>query len=199
MAERDDWGRWGEVWRRQPELDLCRLRRRTHRKLWRMRILLVLELLLTAISIAQLARAFRGFDLYWRAWSVVSLVLVLLLQALFLHARRGTWRASGTQAADLLELTMRRARAGIRLARLNAGGTMLLAVFTLVLAATQWDATRWQVDAGWRRVVFVQLAVNAPIVAMVLAGCAWYARRQRRRIRRAKQLLRSLGEDRDVR
>ncbi|WP_147281760.1 hypothetical protein [Dyella solisilvae] len=118
----------------------------------------------------------------WQLWSGASLLLVILLQILYLHVRRGTWRASGQDVRSLQQLTIVRAKAGIRLARINLWSTLAWTVFTLLISAPELEPSRWQADHRLRLMLTLQVAVNGPLILATVALCAWYIRRQRKRI-----------------
>ena len=192
MNVQDDWTRWANTWQQQPAVDIDRLRHRVNRKLWRMRLTATLELLLNAVAVWQTWRliAHPGFEWRWKLWAAFAMLLVLVVQALFLLARRGTWRAPGSDAGDLLQLTARRAVAGVRLAKVNAWSLLLLVVVTLLVAVPELTPAHWQHDAKFRSLVLLQSALNLPVVVFGFMGCAWYIRRQRRRLREVQALLR---------
>jgi hypothetical protein len=192
MNVQDDWSRWAEDWQQQPSVDIDQLRHRVSRKLWRMRLTATLELLLTAVAVWQTwwLIAHPGIELRWKVWAACAMLLVLVGQYLLLQARRGTWRVLGSDAGDLLQLTARRAIAGIRLAKLNAWSLLLMLVVTLLVAAPELMPAHWQHDAKLKSLILLQVAVNLPIVVLGFVGCAWYIRRQRRRLRDVQALLR---------
>ena len=194
MMANDEWSRWSELWKQQPVADEAPLRRAAARKRLRMQFMAVLELLTTAFAIGQLLRLWGEPSLRWRIWGALSAVCILALQALYLHIRRGTWRASGSDVRSMVELTIRRARAGIRLAHLNAWVTVVGAMATLIVAMPELSPTRWQHDAKLRLILIVQFAVNVPLILALIAFCAWYIRRQRQRIRHANVLLEQLQD-----
>jgi ABC-type amino acid transport system permease subunit len=94
----------------------------------------------------------------------------------------------------MVELTISRAKAGIRLARLNAWSTLVWVVVTLIVATPELSPTHWQHDAKLRLTLIVQFVVNVPLIVALVAFCAWYIRRQRKRIRHANALLEQLQE-----
>jgi hypothetical protein len=190
----DDWSGWGELWQQQPAPDMVRLHRLARRKRRRMQLFASLEMLVTLVALWQLLRTFGHFEPRWKIWSVFSLGLVLGLQALFLHIRRGTWNASGSDLASALRLAAERARAGIRLAQVNIWSTVLLLVATALAAAPELDPSRWRSDPHLRLEILVQIGVNGPIVALIIGACLWYMRRQRRRIRDLETLTGSYLE-----
>jgi len=190
----DSWSGWSELWQQQAPPDMARLHRLARRKRRRMQLFASLEILVTLVALWQLLRTFGHFELRWKIWSVFSLGLVLGLQAMFLHIRRGTWSASGSDLASSLRLAAERARAGIRLAQVNIWSTVLLLAATAVAAAPDLDPSRWRSDPHLRFVILVQIGANAPIVALIVGACLWYMRRQRRRIRSLDTLMQSYRE-----
>lgn len=191
MNSHDDWARWGDSWQQQPVVDVNRLRRKVRRKLWRMRVVVALELLTTLIATTQSLWLIwqPGLPLRWKLWAGISLLLVASAQAMFLHLRRGTWNASADTTRDLLRISERRAHAGIRLAKLNAWSTVFVIAATLLLAAPELDPRRWLHDPQLKLMVMVQFAANVPIAIAIFGFCAWYIRRQRRKLERFNALL----------
>lgn len=185
MSEHDnDWSQWGELWRDQPTADVARLRREVTRKRWRMRVFVTLEIIASVFACGQCVWLAMTVSGRWRWWGVASLLLVLLLQTLYLHVRRGTWRASGHDVTSLLRLTLARARAGIRLAWINLWSTLAWLALTLLVSAPELAPSRWEADPKLRLVLTLQVAINGPLIVATIALCAWYIRRQRRRIAR---------------
>lgn len=197
MNPQDDWAQWGESWRRQPTADIQRLRLRVERKRRRMLAVVALEWVVSCLSVVAVVSALLSdqVELRWKIAATGSLALVALLLYLGLHVRRGTWRASADSVQALLQLTMRRARAGIRLAWIQMGATLLVATAVLLLALPDLQPASWQHDAKLRLILVVQFAANTPVVLATLAFCVWYIRRQRRRIERIASLL---DTDRDA-
>lgn len=191
MNPHEDWERWIDVWQQQPLVDVDRLRRGVIRKQWRMRLAAALELLATLVAVGQTLRAavHPGLELRWRIWALVTLAFVLVVQWSFLHARRGAWRALGSDVQDLLRLTARRATVGIRLAKLNLWSMSLWIATTLVVAIPELTPERWQHDPKLKLMIVLQFAINVPIVLMIMGVGVWYIRRQRRRLCEVTALL----------
>ncbi|HWU76471.1 MAG TPA: hypothetical protein VN043_08195 [Rhodanobacter sp.] len=196
MNEQNEWQRWSELWRQQPSVDIERLRRGARRKLRRMRVAVALELLLTMIAVGQVMRLILdpGVEWRWKAWAGMTLVFMLVVQGLLLHVRRGAWRTAGEEAGDILRLTAKRATAGIRHAKLNAWSALLWLAVTLLVAAPELTPAHWQHDPRLRSMVLLQCAINLPIIALGVGLCAWYIRRQRRRLREVLALLRDYDD-----
>jgi hypothetical protein len=197
MSERNEWQRWSELWQEPPAVDIERLRRGAHRKLWRMRLTVAMELLACTFAVTQLARLMLdpGTEWRWKVWGGMLLVLLPLGQGLVLHVRRGAWRAGGEEAGDILQLAARRAIAGIRLAKLNVWSLLLVLVVTLVVAAPELTPAHWEHDPQLRSMVLMQCAINLPIIVGGLGFCVWYMARQRRRLREVNALLREHERD----
>lgn len=186
-AQDNDWSEWGELWREQPAIDVACLQRQILRKRRRMQGAVALELGASAIAVVQCVRLVLHGTERWAVMGIAALVFVVLLQCLYLHARHGTWRASGSDVASLLRLTRRRAQAGIRLAHIYLWSTLALVAVALCVAAP--ELARWASDPGLRRLLVLQLAVNGPIVVATVVACLWYLRRQRARLARVDALL----------
>lgn len=183
MTAKDEWSQWGELWQQQPDVDVERWQKRAGRKRLRMKVIVAMELLASLLTVGQCLRLFGDYGTRWRVWGGLTIVFVLVLQTLYLHIRRGTWRASGADVRSLLQLTAARAHAGIRLAKLNVWGTLLWVVATLVVAMPELDPGRWRHDPKLKLILALQFAVNTPMIVVLLVFCAWYIRRQRQRLR----------------
>lgn len=190
MSEQgNDWSQWGELWREQPPVDLVELRRAATNKRWRMRCTVALELVASVVACVQCVKLMAMTSGRWRLWAIATLALMLVLQSLYLHVRRGTWAASGDDVRSLLTLTIQRAVSGVRLARINLWSTLVWVGLTLLLSIPELDPARWQADPKLKLILVLQFALNGPLVAAILAFCIWYIRRQRTRIARIQDLL----------
>jgi hypothetical protein len=65
---------------------------------------------------------------------------------------------------------------------------------TLAVAAPELMPARWEHDSRLRSLVLLQFAVNLPIIAVGVGLCVWYIRRQRRRLREVRELLRDYDD-----
>lgn len=197
MNTPNEWSTLAELWQQPTSLDVERLHRRVRRKGWRMRLFAMLEVLLTAFAVVQVFRllAMPGIEWRWKLWTLTALVFVVVVQWLVLHARRGTWQAAGHEPRELLQFTARRAAAGIRLAKINAWSLLVWVIVTLLVAAPELAPDRWLHDAELKHIVALQLIVNVPIIVGSFALCAWYIRRQRRKLGVVRRLLDELEDD----
>lgn len=192
MNPQDDWTRWGEEWQRQPPVDLKRLCVRVRRKQWQMRLVVALEWLLTLVAIGQSLRllCMPGLELRWKLWSVLVLAMLVPAPYLSLWVRKGTWRAPTEGVSDLLRLTVRRARAGIRLAWINILSVPLLLAITLPIAMPWLAPSRWRHDPEFRHMLILVVGVNGAFIGAMLVFFLLFLRRQRRCLRRVEALLR---------
>ncbi|MDO1528885.1 hypothetical protein QMK61_08615 [Fulvimonas sp. R45] len=196
MNPGDDWTRWSDDWQRQPTVDADRLRRRVRRKRRQMQAVLGFEWCTALFATGQVLRLLLdpGAGLRWKAWAGLALLLVSTSAYLSLRVRRGTWQAAADGMPELLRLTARRARAGIRLAWLNIASVPLLLAFTLPLAAPWLAPSRWRHDPALEHLLLVQVGINGVVIVPLLVFFAVYIRRQRRRLRQVEALLRDYGE-----
>lgn len=196
MSEQNDWQDLSALWQQPASVDIERLRRGAHRKLWRMRVTVAFELLVSLIAMGQIVRLMLdpGTGWRWKVWGAMLLVLLPIGQGLLLQVRRGAWRATGEEAGDILQLAARRAVVGIRLAKLNVWSLLLVLAVTLVVAAPDLMPAHWQHDQQLRSMVLIQCAVNLPIIVGGLGLSIWYMRRQRRRLREVQALLRDYDD-----
>lgn len=191
MSEQDEWRQWSESWQRQPVVDVQRLQRQVRNKRWRMTAMVAFEALISLLALVQTVGLIHhpALSLRWKVFCIGAMAMVLLLWGASFWLRRGTWRAPGDSPGALMRLTERRARAGIRLAKVGLYGLALMLVFVIVLAWPQLQPASWQHDARLRRMLVVQIAFNGPVVLATVAFNLWYIRRQRRRLRRIAQFL----------
>lgn len=193
MSEIDFWQRLQEDWQSAPSaVDLSALRRQVHRKRRRMQLLQALDVVLGLVATGVMIK-----QLYFLHVPHVRLLFWILVffvwasVALGVWLRRSTWKPRGTDARSLLQLTIRRARAGLRFVWANLAGLLLLyAVAAPFFVPAFLDGTlrRRYALAG---VVYAQVAVFALGVAWAL----WYGRRQKHKLRQAKALLEQLDMD----
>ena len=191
MSEQDEWSEWSESWHRQPVADVRGLQRQVKYRRWRMISMVALEALTSLVAMAQTVRLMHHpiLSLRWRIFCVGATVLVLVMWAVSVVVRRGTWRASGDRINDLLRLTERRARSGIRLARAGLWGLAALVVFAIAVAWPQLQPASWLHDPKLRLMLLVQISFNGPVVMAIVAFNLWYMRRQRLRLIRIAQLM----------
>lgn len=197
MNAPQDWTRWAEQWQQEPAIDVVRLRRRVQRKRWRMGVVVALEALVSlAVFVFVLQAVLQpGLSLRGRVAALATLVFIVVLQVLYLHIRRGTWNLAGDSAAEMLRLTARRARAGIRLAWLQIWSQLLQLAGALVVAAPWLTPQRLHDDPQLRVILLVQCVVALPLIALLIGFCVWYIRRQRRRLQRVQSLLHESGQE----
>ena len=192
MIPHDDWSRWGEEWQRQPLVDLDRLRARVRRKQWQMRLVIGFEWVTVLVAMAQLVYLLfmPGADTRWKLWAILILAMLAPAPYLSLQVRRGTWRAPGEGVSDLLQLTARRARAGIRLAWINILSVPLLLAITLPIAAPWLAPSRWRHNPALRHQLLLIVSINGVVVGGLLVFFVMFLRRQKRRLRTIEALLR---------
>jgi len=195
MNAHDDWQGWAEQWRQQPVVDVARLRRRLAVKRWRMLAMVAFETVAAIGTLVQTGGLLTRpeLTLRWKLFAVGGTVLVAVMWSITVWLRRGTWRAAGARVVDLLQLDAYRAHAGIRLAQAQLWGFVVLLVGATALAWPSLQPSAWMHDAALRRMLLLQIGVNAPLMLGGVAFCLWYIRRQRRRLARIAQMQSDLG------
>lgn len=196
MNSQSDWRHWQSEWQQQPTADVDKLLHRVHRKRRQMQAVVMFECLVGIFAFSQLIRMFLLPDvtLRWKVWVVMAALLLAVVSGLEYRMRRGTWATATTHVPDLLRLTARRARAGIRLAWLGIAGMAVLIAMTLPIAAPWLAPSRWQHDPALQRLLLLQVGVNGVVVVVMAVFLAWYIVHLRRRLRRIRALLQAYVE-----
>ncbi|HEX7340117.1 MAG TPA: hypothetical protein VF271_09330 [Rhodanobacteraceae bacterium] len=187
------WQQWQRDWQaEQPAVDAVALTRRVNRKRIRMIIFQALDILIAIWAtvntlIAWLDRAMFG-------WHVAAalILIVWVFVALDIWLRRGTWRPQTGNVRALLELTRRRAHAGIGFIWASFAG---MALVYAVLAP--WFIEHWRTAPPNAHAPLIGILVaQAILLVAMLAWAIWYGRRQRRTLRHTRELLRQFdGQD----
>lgn len=199
MNQGQDWSGWGEDWQQQSVVDVDRLRRAVRRKRWQMRLVVMAEVLLALFAGSQVLRLLLVPELGWRwtLWAGLALVMIAEMTWLSFRARRGTWRSATSSIPDLLRLTAKQARAGIRLAWLNAVGFAVLVIITLSIAAPWLAPSRWLHDPSLQRLLLLQIGLNGMVALGFVGFLLFYISRKKRQVRKLEALLREHSEKRE--
>ncbi|MGH8147808.1 MAG: hypothetical protein ACREPY_15940 [Rhodanobacteraceae bacterium] len=192
MSPDDDWIRWSNAWQRQPPVDVPRLQRRVRRKLWQMRAMVAWRLIgcLVAVVLVVRLQLMPNASSPLKVWAALMLLLIAAFLYFRLRIYRGTWRPANDSVPDLLRLTAKRAKAGIRLASVNVACILTITVVSLLMAEPWLTPAGWRHDSALRQLLIPLIAVGS----VYLAFNVLYMRRQRRRLRGAEALL---GEESD--
>ena len=187
MKPDDDWTRWSDAWKRQPAVDVQRLQRRVRRKLWQMRATVAWRWTSGLVAVALVGRVqlMPEVPLPLKVWAALILLLLAALLYFRLRAYRETWHAVSDSVPDLLRVTAKRARAGIRLAWVNIAGTLMMVTGSLLIAAPRLMSSRWQYDPALRQLLISLIVVSAFFLTFNVA----FMFRQRRGLRDAEALL----------
>ena len=193
MKPDDDWARWSDVWKQQPAVDVRRLQRRVRRKLWQMRAMVAWRWTGCLVAVALVARLqlMPEVPLPLKVWAALMLLLLAALLYFRLRAYRGTWRPASDSVPDLLRLTAKRAKAGIRLAWVNIAGILVIAAVSLLVAAPWLMSSRWQDNPALRQSLIPLIVFCGAYLTFNVV----YMRRQRRRLRGAEALLREESDE----
>jgi len=191
MKPADDWNRWAQTWQQQPSINVDQLRQQVRRKQWRMRIFIVWRVIGAIIVVTALTRLQMapGIPIPMRVWGGIMLPLFALIFYMRVRQYRGIWNAASEGTVDLLRLTAKRARAGIRLAWTNVAAIILISVVSLSFAAPYLMPVRWLHDPNVRHVLAPLIATNGAIAIAALVINASYMHRQRARLHHVEALL----------
>lgn len=192
----DDWLRWARDWQSQPAIDVKQLEHRVRCKRRQMQFMMGAEILITCIATAQvvLLQLRSDISLRWKIWSTVALLFILAMEYALIRFRRGTWRAASGTTVELLRLTAKRARAGIRLAWTNIVGFVVLLAISLPFAAPYLAPSRWRHDPALQHVLILNVSINGAVTIVFMVFYALYIRRQRNRLRKIHALMRDFTE-----
>lgn len=114
--------------------------------------------------------------------SFVAIVLVLAWGAVLL-IRRGTWRIDVAAPAEMIELSIRRCRASIRLALLIQYALLFMLLFALVVQTAGISAPRLEVEVT----LLMRIGALAFLVSLLLVS-EWHKRRKRAELERLETL-----------
>ena len=193
MNHEDFWHRLQEDWHSvSPAVDLAGLRRQVQRKRRRMQVLQTLDVLLGLVATAVMIKLMLSDHkphTQLLFWGLLVLIWVAIGAGAWL--RYSTWKPRSTDAASLLQLTIRRARAGFRFIWLNVAGLLVLYGIAVPFF---WHLYSNGTPAQ-RKVVLSNLGLNFAIFVITVVWAIWYGRRQRQKIRRAQAMLRQLEQE----
>lgn len=183
------WEDLQRAWQDSPSAQLPQLKtllEKRSRVIW---LLTGIDAVGTALLIAGLVWALRHFETTpsKTGWSVfVAAVLVLVWVAVLL-IRRGTWRVDVEAPAAMVELSMRRCRASVRLALLNQYALLFLLFVALVVRAAGISAPRLGVEVTF----LMQIGAMAFLAGWLIVS-EWYKRRKREELERLEALQKEL-------
>lgn len=196
MKPDDDWTRWAEAWRSQPPIDTDRLQRLVVRKRQHMRATVAFRVFGTAVAMALCVQMLLKSGLPWagRAWFLFLIALAPVMLYVRLRQYRGTWLAGDGSVRSMLGITVKRARAGIRLARMSQVGACCAAILLPVLFwATSVPSISPATPVSQAHDVVVSFVVatliSTAIQAAIFLYALRYARREQRLLRDAEGML----------
>ncbi|MGH8225503.1 MAG: hypothetical protein ACRER1_05060 [Gammaproteobacteria bacterium] len=193
MSDKAIWEKLQEDWQSMsPTVDPVALRRQIHRKRRRMQMLQALDVVLGLVATGVLVKQVLPMPLpHMRALFWILLVVVWVSVAAGAWLRRSTWKPQGMEIESLLDLTVRRARAGLRFVWFN-----LLGLLTVDAIWLGFFGHLFSGGTPLQRAAFLGAVVSIAIVyALAIVWAVWYGRRQRRKLRQAQALLEQLGQD----
>ena len=175
-----------------PAVDVGKLRRQVESKRRRM---LVFQIMDTVVGLGLTGMvATVGFPRAMHigpveSWFLVAFVWIVLLASGWV--RFSTWRTEGLDAAGLLRVGLRRAKGGMYFVWFNI---VVLPLLYALFVPAYWHI--WSTgDAAQRHRVIVGICLNIAFYLLIVGWAIWYGKRQRRKIRRAKDLLRQLEQE----
>jgi len=193
--KRDDWSDLQAAWQAQPTTapDLAGLQREVGRRVRRMRVLGVANLLVAGIALGNCVRALRLHD---RVPLPVPLVIALMLVVAgytgwALWQRRRQWRAVALAPHALVAFEHARTQTTLRIWRVSTwlGLAVWLALSLNALYVMQYGAAR-QPPYTWAIVI----GLNALVVLVCATLGGFLGRRLRRRLLRLQAMQRELQE-----
>lgn len=193
MNSGDFWQNIKEDWQSvSPTVDVARLRRQVDRKRRRMLAFQLLDMVAALILTGFVTLV--GFPPAMHIGPVVPwLLLAFLWMAVIVSGwlRFSTWKTGDLDAAGLLRLGLRRAKGGMHFVWFNIFG---LPVIFALYAPSFWQM--WSTgNEAQKHHVLAGICANAVFYLLVIGWGVWYGRRQRRKIRRARYLLRQLEQE----
>jgi hypothetical protein len=183
MNRDDDWSTLAAAWQAQP-VDLDHLRRATRRRTWRMRLLMVLDLVCAAILVAGGAYLFAADAGLWpRVGAAIGVATLGISVLINYRLRSGLWHTAHDSVIGLLKLQRERRRNAIRMA---LWGPLFLpfGMLTGLLIGPNIALPLAPGQPRWLKI----LLVSGLLIAFCI-GTVLYVRRQRRHIAAIDALL----------
>ncbi len=193
MNSGDFWESIKEDWQSvSPTVDVARLRRQVERKRRRMLAFQLLDTIVALVFTGMVATV--GFPAVLHigpveSWLLVAFVWVVLLASGWL--RFSTWNTEGLDAAGLLRVSVRRARGGMYFVWFNI---VAVPVLYALLVPGYWHIWSTGDEAKQHRVL-AGISFDIAFYLLIVGWSIWYGRRQRRKIRRARAMLRQLEQE----
>ncbi|MGH8127138.1 MAG: hypothetical protein ACRETC_02065 [Gammaproteobacteria bacterium] len=193
MSDNAVWERLQEDWQSvSPTVDPLALIQQVQRKRRRMQLFQAFDvaagLVATGLLIWKLLTVHLP-HIHVLFWIVLTVIWVSVATGAWM--RRSTWKPQGMDIESLLDLTVRRARAGLRFVWFNLLG--LLVIYAIAFPFF------WHLFSNGTPVqragLIGSVVSNAISCLLIIAWAVWYGRRQRRKLRQALALLEQLEKD----
>ncbi len=193
MNSGDFWQSIKEDWHSvSPTVDVPKLRRQVERKRRRMLAFQILDTVVTLVFTGMVATV--GLPAAMRIGHVESWLLVVAAWIVLLASgwmRFSTWKTDGLDAVGLLRVDLRRARGGMYFVWFN--------IVAVPVAYTLFVPAYWHIwstgNETQQHHLLLGICFNIAFYLVIVGWAIWYGRRQRRKIRRAKYLLRQLEQE----
>ena len=189
MSEhRDEWARWGETWRSGgntvASVDIEALRARLQRARRRAMLIVAAEASVTLFALWIAFRFLRSDDTNDRMIGVAVAVFTIIVWALSLWARRGSFADAGGAVMETLERAIEHGERHARVctATYGAAATALAFLFALVLLT------------GPLRTIALPVGVTIAALIAVVGITLWRDRRNRVELDRLRSIREAMRE-----
>ena len=189
MSEhRDEWARWGETWRSGPEtmggVDIEALRSRLRSARRRAMLIVASEAAVSVCALWIALRFLRSDETNDRMIGVAVAVFIIIVWALSLWARRGSFADAGGAVMETLERAIEHGerRARVCTATYGAAATALAFLFALVLLS------------GPLRTIALPVGVAVAALIAVVGITLWRDRRNRSELERLRSIYAAMRD-----
>ncbi len=194
IGKKDSWADLTSLWQEDQGLDPETLSKAVKRKTWSMRAMTAIEVLVGTVGVGfGFWMINRGQDTFQTGLGVFIVLFSIIGTAFTVLTRKGTWAASETGISGQVHLTLRRARAGVKLAIVNLWGLVPACAMILSILFYRWEVIV-TASPGKQQELILIFTIGGLALGLTAVWALWYKALKRREIARLKTLLKELED-----
>ena len=192
-GKKDTWADLGRLWQEENGFDAKVLARKVRRKTLQMKAMFLFEFLIglagVGIGIWLLATQPGLFEISIGLFAIFGSIAGVYFSW---RIRRGAWKAQSDSVRDNLELTLARAKSGLRLAHMNLYALIPAVLFVAFVFAYKWG----EISASPERLerAFYLLAAGGAFFLGNLIWAVWYRRLKKKEIAGLNKILADMAD-----